>query len=73
MDEVFLRTITLPTWLVEKHFKNEDYVSVEDLIAKVEDLDSDLESLQEEFEDYKEYVQENYKEKSFEEKTFSCN
>ena len=61
MDEVFIRTWTLPEWLAKKYFKNQDFVSVDDLIAIIEDLDSDLENLQEKYEDFKQDVEDNYK------------
>lgn len=61
MNNILIKTINLPEWLVEKHFKNEDLVSIEDLIAKIEDLDSDLERIQEEFQNFKKDVKDNYK------------
>lgn len=61
MDEIFVRTLTLPQWLCDKYFKNQDFVSIDKLISIIEDLDSDLESLKEEFEDYKQEVNDNYK------------
>lgn len=67
MDEVFIRTWTLPEWLAKKYFKNQDFVSVDDLIAIIEDLDSDLESLQETYEDFKRDVEDNYKPIPYEE------
>lgn len=60
MDEVYIRTLTLPQWLVDKYFENREFVSVEELIAQIEDLDSDLEKIREEFEDFKQYHEENY-------------
>lgn len=67
MDEVFIRTWTLPEWLCNKYFKNVDYVSLEDLISIIEDLDSDKEKLEEELEDLKRDLQDNYKPISYEE------
>ena len=67
MDEVFIRTWTLPEWLAKKYFKEKDFYSIDELIAIIEDLSDDYESLQEEFKDYKEYVESNYKEMSVKE------
>ena len=67
MEEIFIRTWTLPEWLCKKYFKNIDYVSIEDLIAIIEDLDSDKEELEEELEDLKNDLEENYRPISSEE------
>lgn len=61
MEEVFIRTWTLPEWLCRKYFKVQDFVSVEDLVSIIEDLDSDLENLKEEYEDFKNDVEDNYR------------
>ena len=61
MDEVFIRTWTLPEWLCNKYFKNIDYVSIEDLISIIEDLDSDKERLEEELDDLRQDIKDNYK------------
>lgn len=61
MDEVFIRTWTLPEWLVKKYYKGKDFVSIDELITTIEDLDSDRDMIEEEFEDYKQYVEDNYK------------
>lgn len=53
MDEVFIRTWTLPEWLSKKYFSEKDFYSIDELIALIEDLDSDLEMLQEKYEDLK--------------------
>ena len=45
MDEVFIRTWTLPEWLVKKYFKDKDFYSIDELIAIIEDLSDDYESL----------------------------
>lgn len=61
MDEIFMRTATLPQWLCEKYFNSKDFVSVEDLVGIIEDLDNDLEYEKEEFEEFKQDVEDNYK------------
>jgi len=61
MDEVFIRTWTLPEWLEKKYFKEKDFYSVEELISLIEDLDSELEHTKEELEDFKSEVADNYK------------
>lgn len=61
MEDILIRTESMPEWLAKKYYKNEDLISIEDLFALIEDLDSDKEMLQEEFDDYKQYVNDNYK------------
>lgn len=61
MSELYITTISLPEWLVEKYFKNKSLVSVEEIINVIEDLDDDLERVEEQFEDYKKFVNDNYK------------
>lgn len=61
MDEIFMRTWTLPEWLAKKYFKEKDYYSIDELIAIIEDLDAELEHIQEEFEDFKQEVEDNYR------------
>ncbi len=61
MDEVFIRTWTLPEWLAKKYFKEKDFYSIDELIAIIEDLDAELENLQEKYDDFKIEVEENYK------------
>ena len=61
MDEVFIRTWTLPNWLEEKYFKDKDYYSIDELISIIEDLDAELEHTKDEFEDFKNDVEDNYR------------
>lgn len=61
MDEVFIRTWTLPEWLGKKYFKGKDFYSIDELISLIEDLDSELDHVKEEFEDFKSDVEDNYK------------
>ena len=61
MDEIFMRTWTLPKYIGEKYFKEKDYYSIDELIAIIEDLDDKLEEIKEEYKDFKQDVEDNYK------------
>lgn len=61
MDEVYIRTLTLPQWLCDKYFENQDFVSIDKLINIIEDLDSDLEYAREKLDEFKQEVNDNYK------------
>lgn len=61
MDEVFIRTWTLPEWLEKKYFKDKEFYSIEELISIIEEIDSELEHTKEEYEDFKQDVEDNYK------------
>ena len=61
MDETFIRTLTLPEWLVKKYFKDKDFYSIDELIGIIEDLDSDVERLEEKVKDLEYDIQENYR------------
>ncbi len=41
MGDFYIDCDALPEWLVNKFFKNEEFVSIEDLINKIEELDSE--------------------------------
>lgn len=60
MDEVFIRTLTLPEWLERKYFKDKDFYSVDELISIIEDLDADVEKLQDELKELHNDIEENY-------------
>ncbi len=61
MNEVFIRTDTLPEWEKEKYFREKDFYSIDELIAIIEDLDSELEMVREEYDDFKRDVEDNYR------------
>lgn len=61
MDEIFMRTLTLPEWLINKYFKEKEFYSIDELIAIIEDLDADLSKMTEMYKDLLEDMQENYK------------
>ncbi len=61
MNEIYIKTADLPKWLFEKHFKNKDLISLEDLICEFENVSDELGCLQDEFENFKQEVNDNYK------------
>ena len=61
MDEVFIRTWTLPEWLAKKYFKEKDFYSIDELIGIIEDLDADVENLEEKLKDLENDIQDNYR------------
>ena len=61
MDEVFIRTWTLPEWLGRKYFKDKDFYSIDELVSIIEDLDSEAEDWKEKYEDLEKDLQENYR------------
>lgn len=61
MDEVFIRTWTLPEWIVKKYFKDKDFYSINELIGIIEDLDCDVERLEDELKDIKSDMEDNYR------------
>ena len=59
--EMYMKSDYLPQWFVEKHFKDKDLISVNDLIDVIDDLDYELEKLKEEHQDLIDNVRDNYK------------
>lgn len=52
MEEVYLKVEDLGG-VIDKYFKDKDFITVIELISKFEDLSCDLDRLQEEYDDYK--------------------
>jgi len=60
MEYVYILKEDLNRW-VGKYYPNKDLVSVDDLLTTIETLDEELTKLKEEFEEFKQNVEENYK------------
>ena len=60
MKNVYIKVQDMNKW-VAKYFPNQDLVSIDNLITVIEDLDGELDNLKEEFEEYKQNIEENYK------------
>lgn len=60
MNEVYIRTIDLNTW-VAKYFDKQDLISIDDLIGCIEDLDSEVEKLKEKIEDIEQDKKDNWR------------
>lgn len=59
MEEIYIKTQGYS--FLEKKFKNNDLVSIYDLLGYIEDLDNDNGRLEEELEDLKQNIEDNYK------------
>lgn len=55
MNEVYINLKDINSGVLNDIFKNQDLVSVEELVDKLEDCYADIEKQQEEIEDLKEY------------------
>lgn len=55
MNEVYINLKDINSGVLNDIFKNQDLVSVEELVSKLEDYYADIEKQQEEIEDLKEY------------------
>lgn len=55
MNEVYINLKDINSGVLNDIFKNQDLVSVEELVDKIEDYYADMEKQQEEIDDLKEY------------------
>ena len=61
MNSVYIKATDIPLWLVDRYFKGNDLISVDDLINALYEADAEIERLKEELEDFKQDVESNYK------------
>lgn len=59
MNDVYIKATDINTW-ISKYFKNQDLISVGDLIGCIENLDMEIDRLKEELEDEKQDKEDNY-------------
>ena len=59
MEEVYIKAEKYA--LLKKYFKNQDLISIEDLIALIDDLSYDLDRMNEEYKDLLQDMQDNYR------------
>lgn len=50
MDEVYIRTEDMASWVVERYFDNRDFITLEDFYRAFEQLSDDYDRLQEDYE-----------------------
>ena len=53
MDEVYIRTEDMASWVVEKYFENKDFITLDEFYRAFEDLSCDYDMLEEKIEDLK--------------------
>ena len=69
MNEIYIKASDLEESLVERVNKetplsNGDILAISDLVDIIDELLYKIDTLEEEFEDYKQYVKDNYKQRS---------
>lgn len=60
MEDIYIKASDLNTW-ISKYFKNQDLISISDLIGVIEDLDGEIETLNETIDDLKQDIEDNYR------------
>ena len=50
MDEVYIRTEDMASWVAEKYFNNKDFITLDEFYRAFEELSDDYDRLQEEHE-----------------------
>ena len=53
MDEVYIRTEDMASWVVDKYFENRDFITLDEFYRAFEELSCDYEILEEKIEDLK--------------------
>ena len=61
MNNVYINTNQIASWVADKYFKNKDIVSVDKILCALEDLADDYDVLEEKYNDFKQDVESNYK------------
>ena len=59
MDNIYIKATNLNDWIT-KYFRNQDLISIDDLIGCIENLDSKVSELEEQIEDIKKDIEDNY-------------
>lgn len=61
MDQIYIKTNDLASWIADRYFYGKDFITIEELNVALENLSSDYEMLEQKFEDLKRDVEDNYK------------
>lgn len=61
MNEVYIKTEDLPQSIVNECFRNNDIITLEELITEFEDKLYELNGLEDEYNNFKQEVEDNYK------------
>ena len=54
MDEVYIRTQDMASWVAKKYFSNKDFITLDEFYRAFEELSDDYDRLQEDFDNMKE-------------------
>ena len=61
MNNVYINTNEMASWVVDKYFKDKDIVSIDEILCALEDASDDLEHYKELYEDLQQDLHDNYK------------
>ena len=61
MDELYIKTNNIPSWIADEYFYGKDIVSIEEILCAMDNIKDDLEYWKEKYEDFRQDVEDNYK------------
>lgn len=61
MENVFIKTNEIPSWIADEYFYGKDIISIDELIIAMDNIKDDLEYWKEKYEDFARDVEDNYK------------
>lgn len=61
MNEIYIKTSSLPRDLVEQCFRYKDLITIEDLIDELDNALYEFNELKDEYENFKQNVEDNYR------------
>lgn len=61
MNNIFIKTNEIASWVADRYFKNKDLVTIDEILCALEDASEDLEHMTEQYDDLLQDLHDNYK------------